>query len=773
MRSRRGIALALALAACSGHSSSVRQESPAAAPAPAKWSGPGAFDWLSWRGPDQDGASGETGLPEKITPGGENHLWSLPLAGRGTPVIAGGRVFVLGYEGEGPTIREVLACLEEKTGRLLWQKRFRDLPTDTVYSRYSIGAPTIDPETGNVFFQTTGGLLMACTQGGELLWQRSLIEEYGKLTFPNGRTGAPLVDGELVIVHPITSTWGPSLGPARDRFHAFDKRTGECVWISTPGDTPLDNSFSFPVVEERGGRRVFYAETGCGHVVAIDARTGVPLWRYRVATGAANASVVLSGDTLIAVHGGENLDSSTIGRMVALAVPQAPAPGEKGPVELGREAERWRLELEAFSSSPVLAGKRVYLTDEDGNLCAVDVAKGELLWREKLASDQVHATPLFADGKLYVPMNNGSFYIIRPGDRAAEILDREELEGNCLGQPAVANGRLYVHTTEQLYCFGTGKGAPAGSPRPAGARTAPAAPAPSSAAVQLQIVPADVTVRPADTLRFRARALDAAGLAVPSASEVSWATQLGLTQQADGTWLVASDARPGAGVLQAKAGALAAEARVRIVPRLPYREDFESFALDQGPADGPPQARFGNPPGFILSSRFKWDVREKDGSQVLARVIDNPLFQRTQTLFGHPDDHDYTIQVDVLSDGTRRTMSSAGVVHQRYLIELKGNHQELEVSSNVEALKVTTPFSWSPGVWYTLKTHVLVKPDGSGVVQAKVWKRGEPEPAAWTLEVPHADAHTHGAAGLYGFTPQSRFKVYLDNLLITPDEPQR
>ena len=54
-----------------------------------------------------------------------------------------------------------------------------------------------------------------------------------------------------------------------------------------------------PVVERRGGRDVFYAETGCGFVVCIDLGSGDALWRFRMATGAANASVVLHGDLLI------------------------------------------------------------------------------------------------------------------------------------------------------------------------------------------------------------------------------------------------------------------------------------------------------------------------------------------------------------------------------------------------------------------------------------------------------------------------------------------
>ena len=55
------------------------------------------------------------------------------------------------------------------------------------------------------------------------------------------------MDSGLVIVHVISTCWGPQ-GPARDRFFAFDKKTGVSVWSSTPGGPPRDSSFSFPVV---------------------------------------------------------------------------------------------------------------------------------------------------------------------------------------------------------------------------------------------------------------------------------------------------------------------------------------------------------------------------------------------------------------------------------------------------------------------------------------------------------------------------------------------
>ncbi len=772
-RPRRSCALALlVLAACHGRETHVRTD-PAHGSSPAQarprsgepargWRGAAGNDWLSWRGPFQNGTSAEESTIEAIDPA--RPAWSVPIRGRGTPVIADGLVYAMGYQGEDATCIEMLTCLDEKTGAVVWQELYPDFLSDVVYSRYSISSPTIDPETGNVYCQTSPGRLLAYTREGKELWEHSLMEEYGKLTFPNGRTGAPLVVGDRVIVHVITSGWGP-LGPARDRFMAFDKKTGENLWVATPGEMPQDNSFSFPVVFEQAGRAVLAAETGCGHIAALDVATGDPLWRYRIGSGA-NSSPVLHGDAIIGVHGNENLDDSTIGRLVAVKLGPVPAPGEKQ-VELKVDAERWRLPIEAFSSSPVLVGDRLYQTDEDGELACVDVESGALLWKKKLAPDQVHASPLHVDGKLYVPMNNGTFCILRPTDEGADVLDQDTLEGNCLGAPAFANGRLYVHTTERLYGFGGRDG----SARGAFVGSAPEPAAANGQAARLQIVPADFEVEAGHELAIRARALGAGGVvAADPQAGVTWTTELPLTQAADGRWKVAGDARPGANLLKAEAAGLTAEARVRIVPALPFREDFESTKLDQPKPDAPEEQRFGLAPAHWLGGRVKWDVRPKDGSQVLARVIDNPLFQRTISFFGDARDSGYTVQADVMVDGNRRLMSSIGVINQRYLVQLKGNHQQIEVSSNFESLKVGVPFPIAAGTWYTLKTRVDLEPDGSAVVRAKCWKRGEAEPAAWTIEVPHAHAHREGAAGLYGFTPQSRFKVYADNLAVTPND---
>src|ERR1700722_17468085 len=227
--------------------------------------------WLDWRGPQQNGTSLETGLPDSAD--AAHPLWMANFPGQSTPVIANGKLYIMGYLGEGEDLQEGVICFDAETGKELWRQLFSDFLSDTIYLRYATSSPTVDEETGNVYMQGTQGILAAFTANGKLLWKHSLMEEYGRITFPNSRTASPAIDKDLVITRGITANWGAN-GPAADRFYAFDKRSGELVWSSTPGDRPKDNSFSNPVLAWLDGKRVFYSATGDGSVVCVNARTG-------------------------------------------------------------------------------------------------------------------------------------------------------------------------------------------------------------------------------------------------------------------------------------------------------------------------------------------------------------------------------------------------------------------------------------------------------------------------------------------------------------------
>ena len=134
--------------------------------------------WLHMRGPLQTGVSLEKHLPDNILT--EDALWTADLPGRSTPTVANGRIFVVGHLGEGADLQEGVFCFDADTGEKLWEHKFNDFLSDIIYTRYSASSPTIDPETGNLFFQGTQGLFASFTPDGKMLWHHSLMEALGR-----------------------------------------------------------------------------------------------------------------------------------------------------------------------------------------------------------------------------------------------------------------------------------------------------------------------------------------------------------------------------------------------------------------------------------------------------------------------------------------------------------------------------------------------------------------------------------------------------------------
>ncbi len=728
-------------------------------------------DWLFWRGPAGTGVSEQTNLPDKLSLEKGSLLWTHEIQGGGVPVIAGGRAYQFGYYGVEDDLKEALVCFDAASGKVLWERTHSDFISDIVYNRYGVGAACVDPASGNVYFQTSPGLLIGYDSDGNKLWERSLMEEFARLTFPNGRTGGPCVDGDLVIIHAITANWGKQ-GPARDRFYAFDKNTGDLVWSSTPGITPKDSSFS-PLTFENmpNGRRVFYSGTGCGHIVCIDARTGQPLWRFQMSYGGVNSGVVVHKNTIIAIHGKENIDASTIGRMVAIQKPEKLPSINEDILLLGKESEVWRnSSMEAFTSSPVYRSGRLYTTIKRGELVCLNADTGEEIWVIKLAPDQVHASPTWADNKLYVPMFDGKVSVVKEDENEARIISQVQLDGSCLAAPAVAHGRVFVQSKKRLYCFGSNRVAPAFISQPVESLSSERDP------VSLQIIPAEFALKSGSSLAFKVYSLDETGRRIEELKDgLTWEKWIPPTAKvqskvdaeisSNGILVAEKNAKLSAGALRVSNGNLFGVSRGRVLQDLPYEENFEEgFSLTQQSSD---QIAFSYAPLPWLGARMRWQVQDFGGNMVAGNTLDRVLFQRAINFVGHKDMSNYTAVADVMTDGDRRTKSNVGLINQRYIFALIGNSQKLEIISNYDRFRHSVPFSFKTEIWYKLKTRVDLLEDGTGLVRAKAWPKSATEPTDWTIEIPHATPHLQGAPGVYAMSPQSKKKVYFDNLSIT------
>jgi outer membrane protein assembly factor BamB len=701
-----------------------------------------AADWPDWRGPRRDGTSTEKNLPTKWSPSGENLAWKAPYGGRSAPIVMGDRVYVFNPVGQGPTLRERLLCLNADTGKVIWEYSSNVFLSDVPPHRVAWSSPAADPETGNVYTYGVGGVVNALDKSGKLLWTHSLAEEAGLVTTHGGRTVSPVVEGDLVIVSGITTGWGELARPGH-RFMAFDKRTGDPVWISSPGGRPFDTTYSPPVVADVEGTRLLMAGGGDGTVHAIKVWTGEPVWKYVISKRGVNTGVALNGTTAIVTHSEENLDTSAMGLIAAI---DARAKGD-----IGKAQVKWStVGFQAGFSSPIADGDRLYQVDNGANLFAFDINTGRELWKQNLGTIQ-KASPVLADGKIYVGSENGKFFILKPGQDKVEVLDSDQLadQEQIIASPAVSNGRIYLVSTDAIYCIGTKK-VVTPTPSITVEKKAPA----GAAATHIQVVPAEIVLKPGQKANFKVFTYDANGKLIGPATGVQWSLT-GLKGDLSGNGFGAPADTPWqAGMVVATVNGIKGSARVRVLATAPWQENFDTVAA-------------GPPPATWINAAGKFQVREIEGNKVLVKLADNPFTKRARIYMGPTDMSDYTVEADIRATEKRRQLGDAGVVAQRYNLILFGTHQRLELESWQPETKrtVSAPFEWKGDIWYHIKLRV--EPSGKKVIaRGKVWPKSDPEPDKWQVERTDEFPEFHGSPGLYADAP---FEVFLDNVKVTPN----
>ncbi len=704
-----------------------------------------AADWPHWRGPLQNGVSPEMGLVSTWSTEGENLIWKADFIGRSTPVVLHGRVYVIGRIGKNITEQERVACFDARTGKLLWEHRFNLFHTTIPFNRVGWASLAGDPETGNVYAHGIGGLFFCFDKDGNILWFHSLTEEIGRISGYGGRTHTPFVDGDLVILSFLNTSWGNQI-PGRHRYYAFDKRTGEVVWISTPGGPPKDTTYSTPVVALINGRRLLIAGNADGAVYALKMHTGEKVWGFRLSKRGINVSVVVDGHRVYAAHGEENLDNTSMGRVVCI--------DGTGTGDITKTHELWRYDgCMVGYTSPVVHAGRIYFVDNSANLHCLDAENGTSHWHHNIGTVG-KGSPVWADGKLYATEVNGGFTIVQAGKEEAKTLDKKKIKtsegrpAEIYGSPAIAYGRIYFTTEEGLYCLGDKKAELVLTPsKPMAA--AEGTPDETASPATLRIVPAEVLTQPGETVQFSVHAFDARGRFIKKAN-ARWSLK-GLSAKIDANGNLTPDRGAQAGLLVAQMGDLKTTARVRVVSPLPWSEDFESVAVDKNPA-------------HWVGAGTKFLVKEKDGNRVLVKAPVTRGLNRSNVYLGPPGMAHYTIQVDLMGTKKGRRRPDMGLIANRYTLDMMGNHQRLQIRSWASDLRMarTIDFQWNPDVWYTMKMKVDIAND-KAIVKGKVWPASDPEPDAWTLTVEDPLPNRTGSPGLYGY---SAAEIYYDNLKI-------
>ena len=693
-----------------------------------------ASDWPSWRGPNQNGVSSETGLISSWSADGENLIWKADFMGRSTPVVLNGRVYVIGRVGKDITEQERVACFDAETGEMLWEHRFNVFHTTIPFNRVGWASLVGDSETGNIYVHGVGGVFFCTDRDGNILWTHSLTEEFGRISGYGGRTHTPIVDEDLVIISYLNSSWG-NQSAGRHRYYAFDKRTGTVVWVSTPGGPPKDTTYSVPVVTEINGQRLLIAGNADGAIYAMKVRTGEKVWGFKLSKRGINVSVVVDGTKVYAAHGEENFDNTSMGRVVCI--------DGTGTGDVTETHEVWRYDaLLVGYTSPVVHEGRFYIVDNSANLHCLDGETGKVYWEHSLGTVG-KGSPVWADGKLYATEVNGHLHILQPGENDCKSLDVEQVQtadgrnAEIYGSPAIAYQRIYFTTEDGLYCLGD-KNAQFSIAQPA----------------YIQVVPTEVSPRPGRTVQFTARAFDDKGQFLHNAS-AKWSLN-GISGKIDDSGKFSSDRDAGgqAGTVLAQVGELQATARVLVVPNLPWSEDFESIEV-------------GKNPSHWIGATVKFVVQEIDGNKVLVKPPAARGLDRSNVYLGPPTLSNYTIQVDLLGTKNKRRRPDMGLIANRYTLDMMGNHQRLQIRSWASDLRMakTIDFQWDADVWYTMKMKVDTVND-KAIIKGKVWRTGEDEPQAWTITAEDPLPNRIGSPGLYGYSPAT---IYYDNLKVWRD----
>lgn len=709
-----------------------------------------AADWPYWRGTHFDGIAADTGLPDNWNPeGGEgSHLiWkNESLGGRCTPTAMDGRLYlILRAEPETPREGERVVCVDAASGEVLWENRFNVWNSDVPDTRVGWASVVCDPETGNVYALGVSGFF-TCMDGktGETVWSNPLHEQMGLLSTYGGRTNFPIIFEDLVIVSGVVINFGEKARP-NHRFIGFDKRTGKIRWFNGTTDLPEDTTYSGPSIVTVEGQSQLIVGAGDGRVWSFQPRTGKALWSYALSQRGLFATPLAVGNRVFAGHSEENLVGTSMGALAGLEITGAGAETKVN--------ERWIIkELVAGRSAPTLVDDRVYLIDDRCKLYVIDANSGEFIQeRVSLGDSRQWGSPLVADGKMYILTENGRWAVGVFTEEGVEIVNRGRIRNETfIGSPIAAGGRLYFPGVHALYCVGTEQGQ-GGSRTPLDSAEKPAEENPSPSLVQIS--PAEKIIGPGDSIDFEVRLFNELGQQVPLTDPVTFAISGG-GQMSGNTYTSPIDAVHRAVTVTATVGKISGTTRLRSLPPLPWKFDFDG--LDDAPLTW-------------VGARYRHVIRTIDGSPALVKVTTIPKGARSQAFMGPSNLSDYTIQADVKGERKDNKLPDIGIIAQGYVMAMQGESQQLQIRSWAPQLRMATTidFPWREETWYQMKLKAETAEENGkkvALLWGKVWQRGQPEPKEWTITARDESPNLSGAPGLFGDAKSA--ELYLDNVMV-------
>ena len=396
-------------------------------------------NWPAWRGPTRDGVSAERNLPVTWSPS-ENIAWklALPQWSGATPIIWNETIFLNVAESDLHNLS--LWAVNRADGEVRWKKHLSVGNNKQRKQNMSSPSPVTD---GTAVWAVTGtGIVKAFDFTGTELWMRDIQKDYGRFGLNWGYANSPLLlDGDLIVpvLHGM-KTDDPSY------LLRINGKTGETKWkVERPNKAIRESPDAYvtpslvrtPAITE-------IVINGADCVTGHDPATGRELWGadgLNPQNDPANrivASTVVHNDIVIAPS-----------RERPVLVLKA---GGRGDVTTSHKL--WEFNNGPDVPTPVTDGKLLYVITDRGVVYVLDLLTGKPVYGpQRLEPGTYSSSPVLADGKIYITSEDGVASVFRAGPQF-ELLAANKMDDYTLSSIAIKDGQLFLRTASALWAIG-------------------------------------------------------------------------------------------------------------------------------------------------------------------------------------------------------------------------------------------------------------------------------------------------------------------------------
>ena len=384
-------------------------------------------DWSRFRGPNGSGVSQTKGLPAEFGPD-KNVVWKVDLPqGFSSPIIWENRIFLTGRRDESL----VTIAVDRTSGKVLWEKvapRTRKEPLDKRNHPAAASIAT-DGQYVSAFFGDYG--LITYDMNGKELWKRDLgVLNVGAYDLPEyewGTASSPIIYKDLAIVQ--CDTQGESF------VLAVNLKNGETAWKTSRKELP---SWGTPTVVVPASGAPELVTNASNFVRAYDIATGAEKWRLGGSSKITAPTPIFSRGLIVVASG---------------RAPERPIfairPGGNGDITPAEGAESgghlvWKKTGRgSYMPTPIAYGDTLYVLSNAGLFDAYELETGKEVYRQRIqhGGSGFSASPVAADGRIYLSSEDGDVFVLRAGP-TFEVLSKNPMGEPLMATPAIAGGTL-------------------------------------------------------------------------------------------------------------------------------------------------------------------------------------------------------------------------------------------------------------------------------------------------------------------------------------------